>query len=143
ASRRDVATGNLLQNPVTRMKLSELTASIDALDTLILQTGQAADQQVTIPVEIFTACKIAGPELAWQAADDVSQMLGGRGYIETNLVPQMIRDVRILRVFEGPTETLRLFLGARVLNQPDDLMTFLKRYMGADQIANRIYKTAQ
>jgi acyl carrier protein len=138
ASRRDVATGKLLDNPVTRVKLSSLTAAADALDSLITQTAQAIDHQVAVPVEIYTACKIAGPELAWSAVDDLAQLLGGRGYIETNLVPQMIRDVRILRIFEGPTETLRLFLGARILNQPDDLAAFMTNSLSAGECFNRI-----
>lgn len=142
AGRREVATGRLLHNPVTRLKLSTLTAATDALDTLVMQTAQSIDKGVNVPVDLFTACKIAGPELAWAAMDDLSQMLGGRGYIETNLVPQMIRDVRLLRVFEGPTETLRMFLGARVVNQPNDLMAFLAQQFGAQGVATRLQEAA-
>jgi acyl carrier protein len=39
-------------------------------------------------------------------------MLGGRGYIESNGAPQMLRDARVLRILEGPTETLYSHLGA-------------------------------
>ncbi|MGV2437347.1 MAG UNVERIFIED_CONTAM: hypothetical protein LVT10_22630 [Anaerolineae bacterium] len=53
----------------------------------------------------FLPCaKLAVPELGWQAVDTLVQFLGGRGYIETNEASQMLRDIRILRVFEGPTE---------------------------------------
>jgi acyl carrier protein len=45
-------------------------------------------------------------------------MLGGRGYIESNIAPQLLRDARVLRIFEGPTETLYSHLGAS-LGQAD------------------------
>ena len=38
-------------------------------------------------------------------------MLGGRGYIEINGASQILRDVRMLRILEGPTENLYSYLG--------------------------------
>lgn len=52
------------------------------------------------------------------------QSLGGRGYIETNLAPQMMRDARVLRIFEGPTEVLAMHLGARTVAQPEGVRAF-------------------
>ncbi|MGD1922458.1 MAG: phosphopantetheine-binding protein, partial [Pleurocapsa sp.] len=49
------------------------------------------------------------------AADSLVQFLGGRGYVESNLAPQRLRDARVLRIFEGPTETLNMFLGSRIV----------------------------
>lgn len=142
ASRRQVATGPLLDNPVTRTKLSHLIAATDAVDALVMRLGAALDSETAVPVDLFAACKIAAPELAWSAVDDLAQLLGGRGYIESNLVPQMIRDTRVARVFEGPTETLRMFLGARVLNQPEDMVRFLSEHLGAAAVAARLVEAA-
>ena len=114
SSRRSVSTGRLLNNPVTLTRLSDITMAVTAVETLVNQIAQRLDQRESVPVEAYTACKISAPELFWQAADTLVQTLGGRGYIETNIAPQILRDARVLRIFEGPTETLEMFLGARI-----------------------------
>ena len=71
------------------------------------------------------------------------QLLGGRGYIETNIAPQILRDARILRIFEGPTETLTMFLGSRVINSSTELEQFLGERLGAKEIAQRLKAAAE
>jgi len=126
SKRRKVSTGRLLDNPVTLTRLTWLTNAIAAVESLVTLAANRLDSHLPVPEEIFAACKITGPEFYWQAADHLMQCLGGRGYIETNLAPQIMRDARVLRIFEGPTESLAMYLGARILNQGADLKTFLQ-----------------
>jgi acyl carrier protein len=70
--------------------------------------------------------KVVCPELLWKVVDDTVQILGGRGYIETNEVPRFLRDARVLRIFEGPTESLRMHLGSLVLNRRPALRTLIE-----------------
>ncbi|MFZ4826290.1 MAG: AMP-binding protein [Phototrophicaceae bacterium] len=141
AERRTISTGNLLHNPILQAHLSQLVASTDAVDALVTQVCLALDQGIVVPDEIFAVCKISGPELGWQAVDTLVQFLGGRGYIETNQAPQMLRDIRILRVFEGPTETLKMYLGSRVLNHPQVIAQFVSNVFGVPAIADQIIQT--
>ncbi|MBF2003216.1 MAG: AMP-binding protein [Synechococcales cyanobacterium M58_A2018_015] len=138
SQRRTIATGRLLDNPVTRIRLSHLTAAITAIEALVSQIAHQLDAGQTVPPEAYTVCKIAAPEFYWQAADWLVQTLGGRGYIETNLAPQILRDARVLRIFEGPTETLTLFLGSRVIHQPQSLHTWLSQALNAPKIAQAL-----
>ncbi|MEM8612136.1 MAG: AMP-binding protein [Cyanobacteria bacterium P01_H01_bin.105] len=125
SSRRSISTGTLLNNPVTLTRLNWLTHAIATLHGLVTFIAKRLDQNLSVPEELYAACKILGPELYWQAADNLVQCLGGRGYIETNVAPQILRDARVLRIFEGPTESLAMYLGARVLNQSAPLRDFL------------------
>ncbi len=125
SSRRSISTGKLLDNPITLTRLNWLTHAITTLNSLVTFVGQRLDQALFIPEEFYAACKILGPEFYWQAADNLVQCLGGRGYIETNVAPQILRDARVLRIFEGPTESLAMYLGARVAHQPAVLREFL------------------
>ena len=142
ATRRSVATGRLLDNPVTLARLSDLTAAITAVETLIHQVTTGLDRGQSIPVDAYVVCKIAGPEFLWQAADHLVQLLGGRGYIEPNLAPQILRDARVLRIFEGPTETLTMFLGSRVANKSEELSPFLSQGLGGNLIAEQLQTAA-
>lgn len=125
SSRRHVSTGRLLDNPITLVKLSDLTAAITTLETLVFKIAKLLDMQFPVPEAAYIACKTSGPEFLWQAADQLVQLLGGRGYIESNIAPQILRDARLLRIFEGPTETLNMFLGSRVMNNFTELDKFL------------------
>jgi Acyl-CoA dehydrogenase, C-terminal domain len=42
------------------------------------------------------------------------QLLGGRGYMENNLAPQILRDARVLSVGEGPNEPLTTQVGRKM-----------------------------
>jgi alkylation response protein AidB-like acyl-CoA dehydrogenase len=138
AERRNISTGRLLNNPVTLAKLTDITESIVALESLITRIAELLDEDRIIPVEAYAACKIIGPEFFWQAADNLVQMLGGRGYIETNIAPQLLRDARILRIYEGPTETLNMFLGSKIHNNSEGIHQFIRQDLEAPQTAETL-----
>jgi alkylation response protein AidB-like acyl-CoA dehydrogenase len=112
AARREVATGRLLDNPVSCARLHELTCAVWALEALAGAIATALDARGALPQHACLACKCVGAELLWEAADRLVQMLGGRGYLESNGAPQVLRDARVLRILEGPTEALYMQLGA-------------------------------
>ncbi|HYH44833.1 MAG TPA: acyl-CoA dehydrogenase family protein, partial [Thermoanaerobaculia bacterium] len=142
ASRREIATGRLLDSPVTLVRLGELTAAIQATECLVQVVAGALDEGRRVPSELFAACKTAGPELLWRAADDLVQLLGGRGYLENNVAPQILRDARVFRIFEGPTEALRMHLGSSVSHGSPDLDAFVSGPLGAPGVAARLRDAA-
>lgn len=143
AARRQVGTGRLLDNPVTLARLGELHAGLRALEALVGQAAEDIDRGQEPPEEAFCVAKIAGPELLGRAADQLVQLLGGRGYIESNLAPQMLRDARLLRIFEGPTETMQMFLGSRVIHAAAPFEAWLAVGRGAPTIAARLRVIAE
>ncbi|HMN31145.1 MAG TPA: acyl-CoA dehydrogenase family protein, partial [Caldilineaceae bacterium] len=89
ASQRTVATGLLLDNPLSLLRISEWIAATTALETLVTSTATFLDEGRIPLAPAVLACKVLGSELLWQAADALVQMLGGRGYEENNLAPQI------------------------------------------------------
>lgn len=128
AGRRQISTGRLLDNPITRERLTVLGHQIKAVEALTGAVASHLDSGVAVPTGVFAACKIAATEYLDDAADKLMQLLGGRGYIESNIAPQIYRDARLLRIFEGPTETLANFLGSTVLKQPSPLFDYLSNH---------------
>jgi acyl-CoA synthetase (AMP-forming)/AMP-acid ligase II/alkylation response protein AidB-like acyl-CoA dehydrogenase/acyl carrier protein len=125
AGRRTIATGKLLANPVTLMRISDLTAAAAAVEALVGVVAERLDRGLPVPAEIYCACKTSGPEFAWRAADTLMQSLAGRGYIETNIAPQILRDTRILRIFEGPSEPMNMHIGSRLVHSAEELRRLL------------------
>ncbi len=142
ATRRTVGTGRLLDNPVTLVRLRDISARIRALECLVYGVADLLDAGELVDEEAYLACKIAGPEWLWCTADHTMQALGGRGYCESNIVPQILRDARLLRIFEGPTETLEMYLGSRVLRQPRGIERLLARQFGASECFERLVEAA-
>jgi len=134
AERRRISTGVLIDNPVTQYRLSDALCAITAIDTLVFTMGYLIDQGIDIPFEVYTACKSSGPEFLGQSIDHLTQLLGARGYIETNYAPQILRDARILRIFEGPTETMNMYLGGRILKGSAEFSQFMKEILFAGDI---------
>jgi len=114
AARRDIAGGRLVDNPVTLLRLHELDCAIGAAEALVDALASSIDEGAPLPLDACSACKCVLSELLWEAVDRLMQMLGGRGYLETNLAPQLLRDARVLRILEGPSEALYVHLGALV-----------------------------
>lgn len=111
-TRRQISTGRSLDNNVTRTSMSWLACAALSLEELVRAAAEETDRSGVVPAFLAAACKVAGSELLGRGIDLAIQMLGGRGYIETNVLPQLSRDARVLRIFEGPTETMEAYLGS-------------------------------
>ncbi len=114
AQKRAIATGLLFDNAVARNYLSECVARIDIVASLVAQCARKLDAGEALAPELSAITKMVATEFAGVVADASLQLLGGRGYEENNIVAQMVRDTRVTRIFEGPTETLASFVGARL-----------------------------
>lgn len=136
--RMKISTGRLLDNPVAMMCLSTLTAKSQALENLLQCISRRLDQNLEVPEEFLIVAKVSGSEFLWDAVDDASQMLGGRGYLENNEIAKIMRDSRVGRVFEGPTETMMYYMGSRFILNGELLAGFLKSELNAQDIAEQM-----
>jgi acyl-CoA synthetase (AMP-forming)/AMP-acid ligase II/alkylation response protein AidB-like acyl-CoA dehydrogenase len=140
-SRRWVATGRLIDNPVTLVKLGELTTMIGAVGALIHRVADALDAGSDVPMEVAVATKVAATDSLNWAAGELVQILGGRGYMENNVAPQILRDARALSIGEGPNEALTAYLGRSVC-QTDAVAGFLADRCHAADLATQLSNAA-
>nr|AQX77691.1 NocC [Nodularia sp. HBU26] len=143
ATRRSIGMERLIHQQITLQRLSDLTAAIGAVECLVNTITTPLDEGKSVPPEAYLVTKIIAPELMWQAADNLVQLLGGRGYIESNIAPQIFRDARLFRIFEGPTETLQMHLGLLALYHTSQLCSSLKEFLGATAISDKLQHTAE
>lgn len=144
AERRTIATGQLAENPITQVRLSEMIAIIDALDAFVYLVSEFLDKDgVVVPEEMFVAAKILGTEYLGWVVDCFVQMLGARGYEEASGVSKIFRDARVFRIFEGPTEALNMYIGSRVLEKNSPLDFFVREILQQPKLFDEIMLAIQ
>ena len=105
-------------------KISFIAATAFALQAMVEVTGRHADAGANTHMDAELA-KLFASEKTWQVADELLQIRGGRGYETAESaaargergvpVEQLLRDVRIGRIFDGSTEALRGFIAQEAL----------------------------
>ena len=103
---------------ITQRKLSRYASDAYASDSMLGVLAALADNSEA-DFSIEAACaKVFASELIWEAADDMVQLAGGRGFVKPYPYERLLRDARINRIFEGANEVLRLFIGLNGIQGP-------------------------
>jgi alkylation response protein AidB-like acyl-CoA dehydrogenase len=114
------------QHEAVATKIAFIAATTYALEsTLNLCCAIADDDRNDIRIEA-ALIKLFASEMAWQVADELIQIRGGRGY-ETAAsqaargeraveVEQVLRDLRINRIFEGSSEIMHLLIAREAVD---------------------------
>ncbi|XP_055985204.1 complex I assembly factor ACAD9, mitochondrial [Sorex fumeus] len=67
--------------------------------------------------------KVFSSEGAWQCVSEALQILGGSGYMQDYPYERMLRDTRILLIFEGTNEILRMYIALTGLQHAGRILT--------------------
>jgi acyl-CoA dehydrogenase len=92
-----------------QFKLAEMFQKVETARLLTWKAAWEADQQQDGRVSASIG-KMYASEAALEVVDEALQIFGGYGYTKMMPIEKLLRDVRLLRIYEGTSEVQRLIL---------------------------------
>lgn len=110
AKERPMFGQHLADFQLTRAKLAQMALTIDGAALLTYRAAWERDQGANV-TRAAAMAKLAATEGAQQVIDAAVQLFGGLGVTRGQVVEQLYREIRSLRIYEGATEVQQLIIG--------------------------------
>ena len=99
---------------LTQAKLAQMATTVDSAALLTYRAAWQRDQGRRVTGEAAMA-KLAATEGAQQVIDAAQQLWGGLGVSHGQMVEQLYREIRALRIYEGASEVQLLIIARELL----------------------------
>ena len=112
AERRVVGRQPLIERQLVQAMLADSLTELFAARSMTYETARSVDEGVDRKV-LHARCsmvKLYASEMAGRVADRAVQIFGGRGYMRENVAERFYRELRVERIWEGPSEVQRLIV---------------------------------
>ena len=119
AGNRRIRDEMLADKQAIKFMLADSVTELWAARLMTYEAAQAHDRGEN-PSALHTRCSIAklhASEMANRVADRAVQVFGARGYMRENAAERFYRELRVDRIWEGPSEVQRLIIANRLLKR--------------------------
>jgi alkylation response protein AidB-like acyl-CoA dehydrogenase len=120
-----------------QFKLAGLEAEVAAARALAYQAATFVDEDDPRVTKISAAAKLFASDVAMRATTEAVQVLGGNGYLRDFPAERMMRDAKVLQIYEGANEIQALVIARQMAKQAKDREPIWPESVpGADGIAS-------
>jgi len=100
-----------------RVKLADLAIEIEAARALVYKSAWMMDQKMKgTPVQMFSAmAKYYASDMAMKVTTDVVQIMQWDGLVQKHPVERMMRDAKVLQIYEGTNQVQRMVVAHTLL----------------------------
>jgi alkylation response protein AidB-like acyl-CoA dehydrogenase len=95
-------------------KLADMATKTEAARALVYAGARYLDAEPNDGSKISAMCKLFPADVAMEVTTEAVQVLGGYGYMQDYPVEKMMRDAKILQIYEGTNEIQRNIIGQEI-----------------------------
>ena len=106
----------IAQHQLVQAMLADMKIRIEATKLLVRKGAWSLDRGVRDPMTSSCA-KAFGADAAMQSAIDAVQIFGGYGYVKDYPVEKLMRDAKLLQIYEGTAQVQRLVIARQILGK--------------------------
>jgi acyl-CoA dehydrogenase len=102
------------QHQLVQWMLAEMAIRVEATRLLYQKAAWNLDSGVRDPI-VSSFAKAYGADSAMATATDAVQVFGGNGYVKEYPVEKLMRDAKVLQIYEGTSQIQRLVIARQLL----------------------------
>jgi acyl-CoA dehydrogenase len=116
---RYAASRNQFGKPIAAFQgiqfmLADMATAVDASRLLTLRSAEMIDRHVPASIESSMAKRFAA-DAAMSVTTDAVQIFGGYGYTKDYPVEKLMRDAKLLQIYEGTSQIQRIVIARELL----------------------------
>ena len=104
----------IAQHQLIQAMLAEMAIRLEATRLLYQKAAYNLDKGVRDPI-VSSYAKAFGADAAMQTTIDAVQIFGGNGYVKEYPVEKLMRDAKVLQIYEGTSQIQRLVIARNLL----------------------------
>ena len=115
ALRRHAFGRPILDHQGIQFKLASMEAEVAAARALTFQAATFVDEMNPRMTKLSSMAKLVATDTAMRVTTEAVQVLGGNGYLKDYPAERMMRDAKVLQIYEGANEIQRLVIARQML----------------------------
>lgn len=106
----------IAQHQAVQFMLADMAKNIEAARLLVWKAAWVADQGFRNSKDAAIA-KAFAADMAMQVTTDAVQIYGGMGYTKWHPVEKLMRDAKVIQIYEGSAQIMRLIVARQLLQE--------------------------
>lgn len=117
ATQRQTFGRALVEHEGMQFKLARMESDVAAGRALTYQAASAVDAGGEDTTKLAAMAKLVASDAAMRATTEAVQVLGGNGYLKDFPAERMMRDAKVLQIYEGANEIQQLVIARQMVEQ--------------------------
>ncbi len=101
--------------------LADMATQIEAARSLVYSVARYIDSGAKDISKVSAMAKVFATDVAMKVTTDAVQVMGGAGYMREYPVEKMMRDAKILQIYEGTNQIQRNIIGQALIKEATKL----------------------
>ncbi|MCJ7642489.1 MAG: acyl-CoA dehydrogenase family protein [Desulfobacterales bacterium] len=106
----------IVRHQAVQFMLSDMAKDIEAARLLVWKAAWLADQGIRNTKEAAIA-KAFAADMVMRVTTDAVQIYGGMGYTKWHPVEKLMRDAKVIQIYEGTAQIMRIVIARQILQE--------------------------